>query len=210
MAFQFASASLHYMTTASAPATTIPITMACRFNAVAGAVDGALMSLNSTSGNFDRLVLLRNAAGTVGAQSVAATVATTANSGSFTAGAWQHAAGVFQAANKRAFANGTGGTAETSSYSVTGLSQVIISARRNSGGFGVFFNGNTAEHAIWNAALTDDEIAALAAGFTPDQIRPQSLVFYAPLVRLIRDLRGGLAITPVNGPPSTFHPRVIQ
>lgn len=210
MAYQFASASSQYLTTASAPATAIPITMACRFNAVAGAVDGVLMALGATSGNFDRLVLTRNAALTIGAQSVAATVATSANSGSFTTGAWQHAGGVFQTANKRAFVNGAGGTAQTSAYSLTGLAQLTIGARRNSAGFGVFLSAGVAEVGIWTDALTDEEMASLAAGFTPDQIRPQSLVFYAPLIRTIQDLRGGLTITPTNSPTVAVHPRVFQ
>jgi hypothetical protein len=53
-------------------------------------------------------------------------------------------------------------------------------------------DGRTAEVGIWNAALTAAEIASLAKGMTPDKIRPQSLVFYAPLVRDLIDVRGGL------------------
>ena len=69
--------------------------------------------------------------------------------------------------------------------------------------------GSIAEAAIWSAALTDDEILSLAKGFTPDQIRPQSLVFYAPLIRELQDLRGGLTITNNNGANVSNHPRVI-
>jgi len=71
-------------------------------------------------------------------------------------------------------------------------------------------NGSIAEPAIWNAELTAAEIAALAAGFTPDQIRPQSLQFYAPLVRDLVDLRAGRSITNNNGATVSTHPRVIQ
>lgn len=69
-------------------------------------------------------------------------------------------------------------------------------------------NGLLAECAIWSVALTDDEINSLAKGFKPSRIRPQSLVFYAPLVRAAIDVRQGLALTPVNSPTVADHPRV--
>jgi hypothetical protein len=39
-------------------------------------------------------------------------------------------------------------------------------------------------------------------------VRPQSLVFYAPLVRDLQDVRGGLTITNNNGATVAAHPRV--
>jgi hypothetical protein len=70
------------------------------------------------------------------------------------------------------------------------------------------WDGDIAEPAIWNAALTAAEIASLAKGMTPDKIRPQNLVFYAPLVRNLQDVRGGLTITNNNGATVANHPRV--
>lgn len=70
------------------------------------------------------------------------------------------------------------------------------------------FNGYVAECALWNTALTDAEIESLAKGFSPRRIRPQSLVFYAPLLRNLQDLRQGLALTAVNSPTVASHPRV--
>ena len=43
--------------------------------------------------------------------------------------------------------------------------------------------GDAACVALWNVALDDKEIASLVAGFSPRRVRPQSLRFYAPLVR---------------------------
>lgn len=43
---------------------------------------------------------------------------------------------------------------------------------------------------------------------TPDKIRPQSLVFYSPLVRDLNDQKGGLTITNNNGATVANHPRV--
>lgn len=45
----------------------------------------------------------------------------------------------------------------------------------------VTFGGKIAEAAIWDAGLSDAEFAALAAGTSPQQIRPASLKGYWPL-----------------------------
>jgi hypothetical protein len=74
-------------------------------------------------------------------------------------------------------------------------------------GASIFFSGTIAEVGIWNVALTTAEIASLAKGMTPDKIRPQRLVFYAPLVRDLVDAKGGLTITN-NGATVANHPRV--
>ena len=65
-----------------------------------------------------------------------------------------------------------------------------------------------AEVGIWNAALTAAEIASLAKGMTCDKIRPQNLVFYAPLVRDLIDAKGGRTITNNNAATVANHPRV--
>ena len=65
-----------------------------------------------------------------------------------------------------------------------------------------------AEVGIWNAALTAAEVASLAKGMTCDKIRPQNLVFYAPLVRDLIDAKGGRIITNNNSATVANHPRV--
>lgn len=70
------------------------------------------------------------------------------------------------------------------------------------------WDGLIAEVGIWSAALTTDEVASLAKGMTCNKVRPQNLVFYAPLVRDIIDQRGGLAITNNNGATVANHPPV--
>jgi hypothetical protein len=73
-----------------------------------------------------------------------------------------------------------------------------------------YSNANYSEIAIWKAGLNDNEITSLSKGFTPDQIRPQSLTFYLPLVSSIQDLRGAKNIANVNGATASTHPRIIQ
>lgn len=70
------------------------------------------------------------------------------------------------------------------------------------------FEGEMAECGMWNATLTQPEIASLAKGMTCDKVCPQSLVFYAPLVRDLNDQKGGLVITNNNAATVAAHPRV--
>lgn len=70
-----------------------------------------------------------------------------------------------------------------------------------------FLGGRLAEAAIWSAALDEAEIGSLAKGFSPTRVRPQSLVFYAPLVRNIADYRSATALTNNNAATAYEHPR---
>lgn len=89
-----------------------------------------------------------------------------------------------------------------------GALDITIIGARSATTIGGFFNGNIAEIGIWNAALTAAEVASLAKGMTCDKVRPQNLVFYAPLVRGLIDAKGGRTITNNNGATVANHPRV--
>lgn len=129
---------------------------------------------------------------------------------SITAGTSNHVAGVFSQTNLRqCFLNGAGGTATTASTTLSDVTQVVVGARYNNG-FGAFFVGSVAEVGIWDVALTAAEIASLAKGVTCDKVRPQNLRFYAPLIRDLQDVRGGLTITNTNTATVTNHPRVYK
>ena len=105
-----------------------------------------------------------------------------------------------------ALSNGTPQGLGTNTSILSGTANLTIGAA--STGVGGFFTGDMAEVGIWNAALTAAEIASLAKGMTPDKIRPQNLVFYAPLVRNLIDQKGGLTITNNNGATVSNHPRI--
>lgn len=68
--------------------------------------------------------------------------------------------------------------------------------------------GDLAEIAIWSAQLTAAEMESLNKGFKPTRIRPQSLVFYAPMIREAIDIRNGNTLTNNNGATASNHPRV--
>jgi hypothetical protein len=72
----------------------------------------------------------------------------------------------------------------------------------------LYTDAKIAESAIWNVALTAAEIATLAAGYSPLFVRPQSLVFYAPIIRELNNLKGGV-LTNNGSAAVSVHPRII-
>jgi hypothetical protein len=126
--------------------------------------------------------------------------------GTFSANVWNHAVHVSTSTTSRFGAlNGIISGVDTTSLTVNTFTRFTI------GSIAVGaspMDGLLAEVGIWNVALTADEIASLAKGMTCDKVRPQSLVFYAPLVRELQDVRGGLTITNNNTATVANHPRV--
>ncbi len=139
--------------------------------------------------------------------------ATTDSSSGFTVNTWGHGTGVFTSYSSRsAYMNGAGKITNTQTesgtvnYEATAIGANVVGT--TSPHYFANPTGFLAECAIWSAALTDAEVMSLAKGFKPHRIRPQSLVFYAPLLRNLQDLRKGLALTAVNAPTVANHPRV--
>jgi hypothetical protein len=130
--------------------------------------------------------------------------------GTSTLNQWCHLCGVIESnSSRKVYLDGTEVGSNTTSISTQdAANSILIGARSNSGSIGNYFSGDIAEVGIWNVALTAAEIASLAKGMTCDKVRPQSLVFYAPLVRDLIDAKSGLALTNNNGATVANHPRV--
>lgn len=124
--------------------------------------------------------------------------------GDYTANAWGHVATVFESSTLRTiYRNGGNSAQSTATLTFPAVDQFEI------GGATTFYvDADIAEVGLWSAALTAAEVASLASGFTCNQIRPQSLQFYAPLIRDLQDLRGGVSITNNNTATVAVHPRV--
>lgn len=107
------------------------------------------------------------------------------------------------------YLDGTAGTTNTQTNNVgTGQDRLTLATYLSGSSPQELLNGRLADAAVWNVALSADEIASLAKGFKPTRVRPQSLVFYAPLIRDLNDLRGALPLTNNNSATVTDHPRV--
>jgi len=128
------------------------------------------------------------------------------------AGQWSHMAASTTSANtldQKFYFNGSQLSTIVNRNTLTsGITNAIVPQINGRNGANNLSSFSTAEVGIWNAALTAAEVAALAKGVTCDQIRPQSLVFYAPLVRDLVDQKGGLTITNNNGATIANHPRI--
>ena len=192
------------------------LTLACWFWTGSTSSDQVLVAYEGEASAEGRYILAASGSSTgnkIAAQSGnASTVRVARTTTSFSTNTWQHAAAVHSGTSSRsAYLDGQGKATNTDTHSFTTNAEYVHIGAIYYPGISVtsaYLNGRVAEAAIWNAALTDAEIASLAAGFTPDQIRPQSLQFYAPLVRNLVDLRGGRTITNVNGATVATHPRI--
>jgi hypothetical protein len=210
MAYEFTAASSQRLS-ATAPITTaqMPYTLACWFLANDVTTNRMLISLNVANGNFAAILANGAFAGDpilVFHSSASAEARTTAG---YAANTWTHACGVFSSTTSRtAYINGGNSGTNTVGQSSETSTELLIGARRFGGALGTYHDGLIAEVGIWNAALTAEEIASLAKGMTCDKVRPQSLVFYAPLVRDLIDQKGGLTITNNNGATVANHTRV--
>lgn len=129
-----------------------------------------------------------------------------------TTNTWNHFAASTASASTndiKIYANGTQGTNQITGNTLTlSTTNVIVPQINGRNGANNLSTFSAAEVGIWNAALTAAEIASLAKGMTCDKVRPQSLVFYAPLVRNLIDQKGGLTITNNNGATVANHPRI--
>ena len=207
-----------YLIYSGAAVTAVPLTMACwaKWNNLATAT--MLMTIGdnaSTTSLLNRFRLNKNAS-----DAILAAAANTTTSGNSTAGTvtatntWYHCAGVYTSATSRTgYLDGVAGTANTTNLTPTSLDDTTIGASTfGSGSVGTYMDGQIAEAAIWNVALTAAEIASLAKGMSPLMVRPASLISYWPLVGNFSpeiDLHGRLEMT-VNGTTASNHPRVYM
>ena len=203
------------LNTTSSPVTGVPLTLACWFNGDNNTGNQRLVDVRATTGgNAYFSIGLNGAAAGDPVRLVAfgsdGAVEVVASTSGYSLSTWHHVCGVFTSTTSRTiYLDAAGSATGTSAVGTPAFSRIDIGVFTDSaGGLSQFFDGRIAEVGIWNAALTAAEIASLAKGMTCDKIRPQNLVFYAPLVRDLIDAKGGLTITNNNGATVANHPRV--
>ena len=210
MAFNFTATSTQYLSTASAPASGTPMTIACwcKTTAFTNVAGRAAVSVGVANGTHRNQINVNN----TNAQLFAIGASGTGQSANIALGGNNvlfHYAGVFESSTSRtAYINGVVGATNTTNIGSQNAANTITIGARWNGSLGNYYNNDISEVGIWNVALTAAEIASLAGGMTCDKVRPQSLVFYAPLVRNLQDVKGGLTITNNNTATVAAHPRV--
>jgi hypothetical protein len=205
MAYNFVNTSSQYLGVSSLPVTALPFTFSFWFYTLENGTRNFMCLDEPGASSFYTVNM--NATGVLflnaflnGSSNPAGVVVAPSNQ-------WNHGCAVFTSTSSRQiFLNGVAGATNTGTVNPT-FSRFNIGLR-NSAGVDVFARGDIAETGVWNVALTAAEIASLAKGVACNLVRPQSLVFYAPLVRELIDVRGGRTITNNNGATVVNHPRI--
>jgi|GEM_PF-1616296 len=215
MARSFDLGSSEYLRYAGAPVIVPPFSMTCWAYPLDITNFSALMAIAS-SGNYRDTHYL-GLAGHVAGDPVYAVTGdagawgTAETSSGYSSGSWQHFCGVWSATNARAvYLDGANKGTDATSKTPAGIDQTALANRWGNGLANAFLDGRMAWPAIWNVALTDAEVAQLAAGFCPLLIRPQNLVAFWPLGGLHgandNDIVGGYHLTAINTPTWAEHP----
>lgn len=202
-----------YLTTAEAVVSSYPLTMFCWFNWPSAALNTLMaVSTDTSSGNFFAILVDASGANLSvlarvkdDSKSDAVTTATAATN------TWHSAAAVFSSAtDRRVYLNGGNVGTDTTSATPSGMNRtsVLKLVRLGSTTFAV---GQVAEVAIWNAALTPEEIAILARSFSPLYLwrRLPNLVLYQDLIRPLNRPGIGPAMTAMGTTTVDAHPRMI-
>lgn len=214
--------STQYLEGTGAVLNALPCTMACWFRAANITVDLTVCSLGTLGSNSRAgLFLMGSVAGDYVSPRVTNSAGTAAGANTttgYSANVWTHAAGVFVNNSLRhAYINGgsKGSNTTTIDPAPSGWNRTLVAARRNSTSAGIIMNGALAEVGYWSTDLSDDEVAMLAAGYSPLFVRPDKLVAYYPLFGRAgatngeEDWAGNVALPDVADPPLYDHPRII-
>lgn len=214
MAYEFNGTSQDFTTSVS-PVTGTPLTMACWFNADNVTAWQQLVAVySSTASNrpYMGLFLRGDLAGDpvqAGAFTGGAFISADTTAG-YATGTWSHACAVYTSTSSRTvYLNGGNSATTTTTVSAFTPNALRVAVFINSFGTKQFwFDGRMAEVGIWNIALSATDVASLAAGVSCRLVRPDALVFYAPLIRDLLDARGGIAVTNNNAATVAVHPRI--
>lgn len=225
MAYTFASASSQYLSAASCPLGTGQLgnhAIAFWTNAAAASPTTTPFSMSrstETTGTNNPAILIQNINGAVG-YFMRANSSPTASGWNGVSGAaisggtafdstWHHVCCTLSGTVSTIYVDGASVATNTASSvpTQTGMDRLGIGALVR-GNVVNYFSGTMADLGVWTVALTADEIGSLAKAASCRLIRPQSLVFYAPLIRDLIDYKGGRTITNNGAATVASHPRV--
>lgn len=197
----------------ASPITSSPFTIFCRFNPDIVDTFRCVFALIRSTSPFTYAALSLNADGPYlelydGVEADTIFPLTTV-----TAGSWGCMTLTVSSATSRVgYCNGVAANGSADSIGSSGMDMVRVGVLRFGGTDFYLWNGKLAEPAVWDAALTADEVNSLERGISPLLVRPQSLVSYWPLYGRHSpeiDLVGGVGLTVSGTAPAAEHPRVI-
>jgi hypothetical protein len=213
MAILFDDAIPEYLS-ATPPVTAAPFTMSCWFYSDSATVRQPLIGFRDAS-DGSRVINLE-AGGSVGGDPVtlfrrAGSAESLNTTTGYTVSTWHHAcASLAASTDASVYIDGGSKSTSTATFAPAGIDTFEI----GEGNEAAAMSGRIAEVAIWNVALNDAEVAALAFGNSPLLIRFSSLVFYLPMFGLgtnntLHDWISNRVVTEVNTPVGAAHAPVI-
>lgn len=164
-----------------------PLTINCWFYpTLDGYNNGNLVELCENTASVVHMLRVNSNNNTV--QYNTGTPLSASSSASYTTNTWNMATAVGTSVTSRTvYLNAGNSGTQTTSRTPTTPDRVCIGFARLIGNDTPTYEGYLAEVAIWNVTLTTDELSSLYTGTKANQIRPQNLKFYMPLVRNIYD-----------------------
>lgn len=190
------------------PITTVPLTVACWFKVDTDAEAHVLTCLgNGTDSEIMRLSASFDGTGDPLRFRATTTGGTQSNIDSTTGASlstWHHACMVAASSSNRSvyLDGGSKATVASGTRTISGATLFAIGAQYQAGTYSADTNGKIAHVAIWDIALSDAEVAQLAAGDNPLTVQSGNLIAYWPLTADLVDLVGALTLT--NGGGATF------
>ncbi len=214
MAYSF-NGSNQYISSTTTPVTAVPITISAWFYGSSTAISNGIISPTNSSGSDSfRLQAVQSSIGQTVRGGSFATGFTTGNANTTTtwsATVWNNASVVFASSTSRTvYLNNGGAGTNTTSNTPSGIDRLLIGVLINASALFNYISGYLAEIGVWNVSLNADELSALNKNISPELIRPQSLVFYSPLIRNLIDVRQGRALVNNNTATVIQHPRIYS
>ena len=200
----FPNAAANYLESATPPATAAPFTMvAWALNDTVDGIFDTIVSIQDNATDVNLFMMQQTDTEFLRLRTIATVGGNAETTNGFTSAVWHHCAAVETSTTSRQ-ATLDGATASKGTNTATlvplgidtlsvGLTRSLTPTRP--------WDGRIGHVAVWNVALTDQDLAALAIGISPLRMKRENLVFYSPINgnhSPETDLVGGRNLT-VNG-----------
>lgn len=198
MAIDFAGSASSYIV-GSPPLTGPPLSISLWYKSDT-ADSGAIIALDTASGTQRMQVQIDRTLNQAARFAVVNNNGSSASTfeGSLVSNTWYHTVAVTASNSQRlVYFNGEPGVENTEVRLATTINNLHIGTRWSISR-GYSFDGQVQDVGIWNKVLSQEEVLMLSKGFPPNKVRPQNLVFYAPLITDVNDIVGGGVLTKVG------------
>ncbi len=208
VAYLLVNTNSEYLEIDQSPVAGMPLTLACWFYATNNFDNHTLINIcdQDVPDQYFGLYARGGAAGDpVRAMSFDGTFGPADSTSGFNTNTWHHACGVFTSSTLRtAFIDGGNKGTDTVSVSPSGIDRISV-GRNGDSTPSNYADARVASVVVYDVALSDAEVAALALHVSPLMVRPQSIVAYWRLVRGLQDVVGGYDLTAFNTPAVNAH-----